>query len=109
MSEWVIEREPHRCGHRFATYEAHMAHAIYKDKRLVRCLEPMDCGLFFDGVEWTHIPPAPRDVALDQKVTLRPARPARGKVRTCRECGTIIEPTGKRGRPAERCDPCRGK
>lgn len=26
----------------------------------------------------------------------------------CRECGAVIPPTGKRGRPATRCGPCRG-
>jgi hypothetical protein len=29
--------------------------------------------------------------------------------RTCKDCGKVIPPTGKRGRPATRCVDCRSK
>lgn len=109
MSEWFVERAPCRlCGHRYATYEAAMAHSVYEGKRLVRCLDPVDCGLFFDGVEWTHIPPAPREVSLGQKVTMRPVRRTDTSRLTCGACGTLFSKRPGRGRPPKNCYDCRG-
>ena len=104
---WELERAAHRCGHRFATYEAHMAHAIYKDKRLERCLDPNECGLFFDGVEWTHIPPGPREVGLDQHISLKPTRKTDTEHLICAKCGAVFAKKPGRGRPPKNCYECR--
>lgn len=40
--------------------------------------------------------------------TTKPERP-KGKGNACRQCGKIIPPTGRRGRPAVRCNACKEK
>lgn len=37
-----------------------------------------------------------------------PATPASAPQRLCTSCQSPIPPTGKRGRPASKCNPCRG-
>jgi len=110
MSNWTVERAPCHCGERFATYEAHMAHADYSDGPRPICSDPRTIPTIrFDGAEWTHLAaPAPVQEPV-QKAGGPSVRTAPTKTRTCRDCGTIIPPTGKRGRPPVRCYECKGK
>lgn len=104
----MLERQACRCGHRFATYEAHMAHAVYKDNRPVRCLDPGEIGLYFDGVEWTHIPQAAPAADEPARKTNATARKTDTKNLVCRTCGTVFAKRPGRGRPPKDCYECRG-
>lgn len=88
-----------------------MAHAVYRDKRPVRCLDPGEIGLYFDGKEWTHIPPAEPETD-----STTPENPGQARVRktdtsrlVCAECGKMFSKRPGRGRPPKRCYECKGK
>lgn len=86
-----------------------MAHAVYKDNRPVRCLDPAEIGLYFDGVEYTHIPLAVEPPADPVERTPRePARKTDTKRLVCAECGTVFSKRPGRGRPPKTCYECKG-
>lgn len=89
-----------------------MAHAVYVkgQSRPIQHLDPGEIGLYFDGKEWTHIPPA-IDTPAENPVERTPRTPARKtdtKRLVCAECGTVFEKRPGRGRPPKRCYECKG-
>lgn len=77
----------------------------------MRCLDPGEIGLYFDGVEYTHIPPAEPVAASTalENPGQAPARRTDTENLLCRVCGTLFSKRPGRGRPPKTCYECKAK
>lgn len=114
-----LQRQRHRCGHTFASLQAHTAHCSYVDGTIVCVDDPAELGMTLIDGEWDFRKVEPE---AKPKATPKPMRKKEGAPlyvraadrpdsdfeRNCEACGKVFMRPRGRGRPPKNCPDCRG-